>query len=325
MKKLRLVLVGAVALVSAFFGNLLPALSAVPADQGSPKENWRELFSDGLFRADGTAVKLNEALKGKKFVGIYASASWCGPCRHFTPRLVEFYKEFGDQMEVILVGCDDTQELVFKYMRDHEMPWLTVRRDSPAIGGYKARNGIRGIPNFRFYDAKTGKLLVANQIDLRVIRRAITGEKSTSDPGTPEKWEEFFAKGFLTAKGKSVPVSALKGKKKKFIGLYCADERMPQCEKFTAELAAFYKKNRDKIEIVFFTYGKTPEQLIQYAKKTKMPWLIMSPIDGETQRYLVKYKVKKLPNFRIFDAKGKVVLDDASKLSAAAKAIGGKK
>lgn len=323
MKKLTLVLCGVVALIAAFFGNLVPALHAAPADQGSPKENWKELFADGLFRADGSKVKLSEAFKGKKYVGIYASASWCAPCRHFTPRLVEFYKEFGDKAEIVLVGCDDSQEQVFKYMREHEMPWLTVKRDSPAIGDYKGRNGIRGIPNFRFYEAKTGKLLVANQIDLRVIRRVITGEKSTADPGSNENWEEFFKKGLFTAKGKSVPAAALK--KKKFIGVYCADERAPQCAKFTAELAAFYKKNKAQIEIIFFTYGKKREEMLKYAQKTKMPWLIMEPNNGEAQRFLMKYQIKRLPDFRIFNAKGKILLEDATKLSEARKTIGGRK
>ena len=51
----------------------------------------------------------------------------------------------------------------------------------------------------------------------------------------------------------------------------------------------------------------------------------MVPNNGEAQRYLVKYRVKKVPDFRIFNAKGKVVLEDASKLTDARKAIGGKK
>ena len=323
MKKITLSLIGAVAMVAAFFGNIVPALSAAPADPGSPKENWKEIFADGLFRADGSKVKLTDAFKNKKFVGIYASASWCAPCRHFTPRLVEFYKEFRDQVEIVLVGCDNTQEEVFKYMVDHGMEWLTVKRDSPGIGGYKARNGIRGIPNFRFYDAKTGKLLVANELNLEIIRRAITGEKSTGEAGSPENWESFFEQGLTMVGGKSVPVETLK--KKKFVGIYCADERVPQCAKFTASLAAFYKKNKDKITIVFFTYGKNREEMLSYAKKTKMPWLVMEPNLSEAQRFLMKYQIQKLPDFRIFNAKGKLVLENGTDLSAARKAIGGKK
>lgn len=323
MKKISFAISGICIFVAAFFGAFVPALSAAPADKGSPRENWRELFADGLFRADGTEVTLAEALKKKKYVGIYASASWCGPCRYFTPQLVEFYKEFGDQMEVVLVGCDDTQEEVFKYMRDHEMPWLTVNKASSAVGSYKARNGIRGIPNFRFYDAKTGKLLVANEINLRVIRRVITGEKDTVSVGTPENWKTFFAAGLLTSSGKKVPFDSLK--KKKFIGVYCADERSPECAKFTAKLAPIYRKHKKQMEVIFFTYGKTQEEVLKYAKKTKMPWLVMVPNPNEAQRFLMKNRVKKLPDFRIFDENGKEVLVAGTKLDEVQKLLNGKR
>ncbi|MBQ8722706.1 MAG: hypothetical protein IJY80_00280, partial [Opitutales bacterium] len=60
-------------------------------------------------------------------------------------------------------------------------------------------------------------------------------------------------------------------------------------------------------------------------KKTKMPWLVMEPEPNESQRFLMKYRIKKLPDFRIFDAKGKQVLEDGTDLDDARKAIGGKK
>lgn len=299
MRKITLTLLGALTAVFAFFGNAV----AAPADQGSPKENWKEVFADGLFRADGTKLKYTDAFKKKRFVGLYASASWCAPCKHFTPRLIEFYEEFKDQMEVVLIGYDDTQDQVFKYMNDYKMPWLTVQKDSPGVAGYRTRNGIRGIPNFRFYDAKTGKLLVANEINLKVIRRIITGEKDTSVPGTNEDWDLFFKEGLLTANGKEAPLPALK--KKRYIALYCASENELKCEKFTAELAAFYKKQKGKVEIVFYTYGKDKEAVLKYAKKTKMPWLVMNPNPGEVQRFLIKYKVRDLPDLRLFNAAGK--------------------
>ena len=43
-------------------------------------------------KADGTKSTVEEALKGKKIVCFYFSASWCPPCRMFTPILKEFYE-----------------------------------------------------------------------------------------------------------------------------------------------------------------------------------------------------------------------------------------
>ena len=65
--------------------------------------------------------------------------------------------------------------------------------------------------------------------------------------------------------------------------------------------------------------------MLSYAKKTKMPWLVMEPNLSEAQRFLMKYQIQKLPDFRIFNAKGKLVLENGTDLSAARKAIGGKK
>lgn len=304
MRKIALSFIGLLAVVAAFFGTFAPALSAAPANPGSPQENWKELFADGLFRADGSRVKLEDAFRGKKFVGLYASASWCVPCKRFTPRLIEFYKEFGDQTEIVLIGCDSTQAEVFKYMQEHKMPWLTLNKDSAAVKNYNSRNGIRGIPNFRFYDAETGKLLVANETDLRVIRRAITKEKSHAEADTPENWKLFFRKGLFNADGKQLdPASILK--EEKYVGLYCATENNPRCDKFTPELIAFYNKNKNKIEIVFFSFGKTREDLMKFAKKHKMPWLFMEPNPSEVRRFLEKYRIRSVPDFRIFNAAGR--------------------
>ena len=55
-------------------------------------EDWfSEKFPEKLINAKGKEVKTSTALKGK-MVAVYFSASWCGPCRGFTPKLVDFYK-----------------------------------------------------------------------------------------------------------------------------------------------------------------------------------------------------------------------------------------
>jgi nucleoredoxin len=89
-------------------------------------------------------------LKDKKYLAVYFSASWCGPCKKFTPRLVDWYKQQKaelDKFEVIFVSRDESKEEMLKYMKEDGMPW-------PALSFAKAKqeNSLlekyagRGIP-----------------------------------------------------------------------------------------------------------------------------------------------------------------------------------
>jgi nucleoredoxin len=78
--------------------------------------------------------------KGKKYLAIYFSAAWCGPCRKFTPQLVSWYKQQKsslDKFDVIFVSRDRTKEDMLNYMKQDDMPWPAVsfikanQRNSP--------------------------------------------------------------------------------------------------------------------------------------------------------------------------------------------------
>lgn len=62
---------------------------------------------------------------------IYFSAHWCGPCRRFTPRLVEEYHRLKhtapDRFELIFVSNDHGAREQEKYVREVGMPWPFVR------------------------------------------------------------------------------------------------------------------------------------------------------------------------------------------------------
>lgn len=98
-----------------------------------------------LVKADGEKVSID--LKQKDHVLVYWSASWCGPCRQFTPRLVEFYKQNGggEKFEIVLVGCDRTEEKMMHYAFYQRMPWPVVsyeqRKETGALSF-----ATRGIP-----------------------------------------------------------------------------------------------------------------------------------------------------------------------------------
>ena len=81
-----------------------------------------------LLNASGEQVAKD--VLGKKYVGLYFSASWCGPCRKFTPKLIEFRNKFSEEFEVILVGGDGSAKAQANYMKKYSMPWLAIQNQS---------------------------------------------------------------------------------------------------------------------------------------------------------------------------------------------------
>ncbi|MEM1222432.1 MAG: thioredoxin-like domain-containing protein, partial [Verrucomicrobiota bacterium] len=64
-------------------------------------------FNNHLVDARGKPIK-DPGLAEKDYVLVYYSASWCPPCRKFTPGLVNFYKKKkqGNNFELIFVSSD---------------------------------------------------------------------------------------------------------------------------------------------------------------------------------------------------------------------------
>ena len=180
MKK-HLIPLALFAAAAPLFAESVPAeeFSRTPAETtfaaAADKENWDELFASGLFDADEKPVSLAD-VKKKKFVGIYCSASWCGPCKQFTPELIKFYEKNKGKIAIVLIGADRTQPEVFKYMKSHEMPFFTVDRDSKGASAYKRKQNINGIPDFRVFK-KNGERLPVNGRDLGAVEKAIGGKR----------------------------------------------------------------------------------------------------------------------------------------------------
>ncbi len=102
------------------------------------------------------------ALRAKKYLAIYFSASWCRPCRQFTPRLVAWYQQQQaelDTFDVIFVSRDHSKEAMLEYMKQDAMPWPALsfakadQRSSPL-----EKYAGRGIPCLVLIDPH-GKVL----------------------------------------------------------------------------------------------------------------------------------------------------------------------
>jgi nucleoredoxin len=74
----------------------------------------------------------SEELRKIRTFALYYSARWCGPCRSFTPKLVEAYKRLKAahaDFELIFVSTDKTEAEMEKYMKEDGMPWPAVQFD----------------------------------------------------------------------------------------------------------------------------------------------------------------------------------------------------
>ena len=101
------------------------------------------------------------ALEKKTLIALYFSAHWCGPCRKFTPQLVEFYNRVAAQhpeFEVIFVSDDRSAPEMQTYMRELNMPWPAIDYQKLAERAAIKKYSGAGIPCLVLLDA-TGKVL----------------------------------------------------------------------------------------------------------------------------------------------------------------------
>ncbi len=108
------------------------------------------------FLYEGDTSKL---LEGKQVVGLYFSASWCGPCRQFTPQLATFYKEIqaqygSDSFEIIFISRDQSLDDLVKYYS--KMPWLAVTAENVdrVTQLLAPRYQMQGIPHLVILDGE---------------------------------------------------------------------------------------------------------------------------------------------------------------------------
>jgi nucleoredoxin len=141
-----------------------PAKKSAPAaggTEGRSNAMMPRLLGDKLVQFTEGRVRPAPAgsIDGARFIALYYSASWCGPCRQFTPELVKAYRELKAKypdFEVVFVSSDNSAGEMADYMKKDAMPWLAV--------DYAKRNGKimsysgPGIPCLVLVDEK-GKVL----------------------------------------------------------------------------------------------------------------------------------------------------------------------
>ena len=121
----------------------------------------QSLLGDTLVKNDGTEVKTSELSTNEGgVIGIYFSAHWCPPCRGFTPKFAEVYKQLkaeSKDFEVVFVSWDRSPSSFAEY--HSEMPWLALPFDNDQKDELASKYEVEGIPTLAFVQANTGETI----------------------------------------------------------------------------------------------------------------------------------------------------------------------
>eukprot|EP00934_Nitzschia_sp_Nitz4_P006808 Nitzschia sp. Nitz4//scaffold27_size158506//152578//153570//NITZ4_002627-RA/size158506-processed-gene-0.94-mRNA-1//-1//CDS//3329545569//6798//frame0 len=141
-----------------------PSDAALARGLSAGIQRWFQSLEDGTLLRSGVKepVPLADALGGKEFVLLYASAHWCGPCRQFTPMLSNWYRTVKDHVEVVFLSADHDESGFQSYFRTH--PWMAVDFDDDARESLMGAIQVSGIPRLVVLSGKTGKIIENNAV-----------------------------------------------------------------------------------------------------------------------------------------------------------------
>jgi len=258
-----------------------------------------------------------------KTVGLYFSAHWCGPCKYFTPQLVEIYNEVvkkGEAFEIVFLSSDKELKAFEEYHAS--MPWLALPFSDNTVKKLSRYFQVQGIPTLIIL-GPDGKTVQTNAVSLirdygiraypftkERVNELEAEEKAKREAQTLESLLVSDERNFVIKhEGEQVPVSELVGKT---VALYFSAHWCPPCRGFTPELIKVYnelKERGEAFEIVFISSDQDQDAFEDYYKS--MPWLAL-PFGDKTKKDLSRhFRVSGIPSLIVVGPDGKTVTDKA--------------
>ena len=124
------------------------------------------------------------SLQSVDVVLLYFSASWCPPCRQFTPVLAQLYEQVnasGKRFEVVYVSWDQNIQQFNDYYG--HMPWLALPFENAAAKDALYQSfGVNGVPTLVLVNKQGG-----------IVNKEGRKDVSTMGPAAVQKWVKELA------------------------------------------------------------------------------------------------------------------------------------
>ncbi|PKQ60726.1 hypothetical protein BZG01_20535 [Labilibaculum manganireducens] len=92
----------------------------------------------------GLDLELN-SIQGKYLV-LDFWGSWCGWCIKGFPKMKEYYEKYKDQLEILGIACNDTEDKWKKSVEENELNWLQVINNKDIEKDVSVMYGVQGYP-----------------------------------------------------------------------------------------------------------------------------------------------------------------------------------
>lgn len=192
-----------------------------------------------------------------KVVGLYFSAHWCGPCRGFTPKLVEIYnkqKELGNEFEIVFCSSDQGQTDFDSYFK--EMPWCAVPYKFRELKNeLSTKFNVRGIPSLIILD---GEANIINESGRGAVQ-------NLEYPFAPPTFEDCIAGPLLNKSGETVQYSDVVNGKN-HVAVYFGQNVAEPCKKFTPTCNSVRNACVANMEVICVCLDKEKEDFDAFVK-----------------------------------------------------------
>ncbi|KAJ3018438.1 UNVERIFIED_CONTAM: hypothetical protein HDU68_011146 [Siphonaria sp. JEL0065] len=230
---------------------------------------------------------------GKEYVALYFTASWCPPCRAFTPILNEYYllQHIQEKLDIVVVSSDREESAHDGYFA--KMPWLSIPyADRDRVPALRAKYEVKGIPTLVLISAATGELLV------KPLRSLVEKDQKGHFFPYPEK-------SIRTVLSKVETVTEHESFNGKSLALYFDDaSSTPETRDALVEAYKESKANGHAFEVLQISWETTSEAHASHA--AQVPW----PTVAFDEKFDTAFHLAKLYNLS-YNEPAIVVLDAA--------------